>query len=167
MPSSNSHAPTFSLHLPTPEHTHRLGAALGAQLVDGLVVALVGELGAGKTALAKAAIASLGSVAEADVTSPTYVLAVEYEGRVDVLHVDAYRLDGAAALEDLGLELTSQSERAVLIEWADRVEGALPLDRLTVELEHADPGRDARLFSSGPLSDAALKRLRRELEDGG
>ncbi len=158
-------AEPLQLHLDDPDATRALGAALGGQLVPGLLVALLGELGAGKTALSKAAIATCCDVEEDDVVSPTYVIALEYTGTPDVLHLDAYRLDGGAALEDLGLELTSQRERAVLVEWADRVTDALPSDRLTIELEHAESGRDARLSASGPLGEAALAGLRSALGD--
>ena len=153
----------FRLHLPDPAATRALGMALGGQLVPGLLVALLGELGAGKTALAKAAIATCGDVEEDDVVSPTYVIAIEYPGTPDVLHLDAYRLGSGAALEDLGLELASQHERAVLLEWADRVVDALPDDRLTVELEHAETGRDVRVTASGPLSETALVGIRAAL----
>ena len=147
------------MELPDPEATRALGRRLGAALTPGLVVALVGELGAGKTALSKAAIASQGEVEEDDVVSPTFVLAVEYGGRTPVIHVDAYRLGGAAALEDLGLDL-HEDKRAALIEWADRVIDALPEDRLTVELEHEAPGRRATITAGGPRSAAALALLR-------
>ena len=150
----------FPLHLPDADATRALGRALGAQLQPGLIVALLGELGAGKTALAKAAIAQVASVDEDDVGSPTYVLAVEYTGRVDVLHLDAYRLGSAEALEDLDFQLASQVEFAALVEWADRVEGALPEDRLTIELEHTETGRDVTITANGPMSSAALAGLR-------
>ena len=142
--------------LPDPDATRALGRLLADQLVPGMVVALIGELGAGKTSLAKATIASLGSVAEDDVLSPTYVLVVEYEGHVDVTHIDAYRLSGAAAFQDLGLEL---SQCATLVEWADRVLEALPTDRLTVELEHVAEGRKLTLTAGGPNSARALTAL--------
>jgi tRNA threonylcarbamoyl adenosine modification protein YjeE len=142
--------------LPDPDATRTLGTLLAQQLVPGLVVALIGELGAGKTCLAKATIASLSSVAEDDVLSPTYVLVVEYEGRVDVTHIDAYRLSGAAAFMDLGLELGTC---ATLIEWADRILEALPSDRLTVELEHVPEGRKLTLTAGGPKSAKALTAL--------
>lgn len=147
------------VELPDPEATRRLGVALGQVLAPGLVVALIGDLGAGKTALSKAAIAAQGEVEEADVASPTFVLAVEYPGRVDVLHVDAYRLEAGHDFEALGYGPLEDAPWATLIEWAERVEDALPADRLTVELAHADPGRAATLSASGPVSQAALDAL--------
>lgn len=156
-------APPLELFLPDPEATRALGRALGAQLVPGLLVALLGDLGAGKTALSKAAIAAQGAVEEDDVTSPTFVLAGEYPGRVEVLHLDVYRLAGPDELEALGLELGREDARAVLVEWAERVAAALPADRLTITLEHRDGGRGVRIEAGGPRSAAALEGLRAAL----
>ena len=150
----------WTVDLPDPEATRRLGALLGAALGPGLVVALEGDLGAGKTALSKAVVAAQGAVEEDDVVSPTFIIAAEYPGRVEVLHVDAYRLADARALDDLGYGPLEASGRAVLVEWAERVAGALPADRLTVQLSHADPGRRAILAASGPASQRALDALR-------
>ena len=105
-----------------------------------------------------------GEVEEDDVTSPTFCLVGEYPGRVPVWHIDAYRLASAAALEDLGLELERQQERAVLIEWADKVLDALPVYRLTLSLEHQPPGRRVSLQASGPLSASCLAELRARWE---
>jgi tRNA threonylcarbamoyladenosine biosynthesis protein TsaE len=151
--------PQVDLPLPDPEATRALGIRLAAALEPGLVVALVGDLGAGKTALSKAIVATLCDVEEDDVASPTFVLAIEYEGRLPVVHLDAYRLGGAAALRDLDLGLGTRTDRVALVEWADRVEEALPEDRLTVELEHDPPGRRARLRAGGPMSARALAAL--------
>ncbi len=145
--------------LPDLAATRALGRRLGAALEPGLVVALLGDLGAGKTSLVKAAIASLGPLHEDDVVSPTFILVAEYDGPPPVLHVDAYRLGSAAELDALGYEVGAPRDRAVLIEWADRVEQALPADRLTVSLEHTDGGRRAQLSASGPVSQRALERV--------
>lgn len=150
-------ADAWTLELPDADATRRLGRAVGAALAPGLAVALVGDLGAGKTALAKAAIEAQGAVEEDDVTSPTFVIAVEYPGRVPVTHVDAYRLEGPGALEALDLVAP---DRALLVEWADRVLAALPADRLEVALEHRDPGRRATLRATGPRARAALGAVR-------
>lgn len=155
------------LELPDPAATRRLGQALGEALAPGLVVALLGDLGAGKTALVKAAVAAQGAVAEDDVVSPTFVLAVEYPGRTPTLHVDAYRLEGELAFEGLGFGPLERCGRAVLVEWAERVTGALPADRLEVQLEHQDPGRRATLRALGPATALRLLALRRALVTSG
>lgn len=150
----------MTIDLPDPDATRRLGASLGAALAPGLVVALEGDLGAGKTALSKAAIAAQGSVDEDDVVSPTFIIAAEYPGRVEVMHIDAYRLDDGRALLDLGFGPLEGGERAVLIEWAERVADALPADRLTIRLDHAEGGRRATLVAGGPVSARALEAVR-------
>ncbi|MDC3378717.1 tRNA (adenosine(37)-N6)-threonylcarbamoyltransferase complex ATPase subunit type 1 TsaE [Planctomycetota bacterium] len=147
------------LQLSTAEATGRLGSALGAALVPGLVVALVGDLGAGKTTLSKAAIAHQGAVDADDVVSPTYVLAVEYPGRVETLHIDAYRLEGPDSLLGLGYGPLDKTARAVLVEWADRIRSALPEDRLEIELDHHAGGRTAIVRALGPTSSAQLQAL--------
>jgi len=150
----------FESLLPDVEATQDLGRRLGRLIEPGLVVALLGDLGAGKTSLAKALIAVQGRVSEDDVVSPTFVLACEYPGSVEVVHIDAYRLGGPEDLTDLGFELHSQVERAVLVEWAERVQDALPPDRLTVELEHDPGGRRVRVTAGGPRSERILACLR-------
>ncbi len=156
------------LLLPDPAATRRLGALLGERLTPGITVALHGDLGAGKTCLVKAAVASLGEVCEEDVVSPTFVLAAEYPGRIEVLHLDAYRLSGPEALDDLGFCLEEMPERAVFVEWAERVEAALPVDRLSVELEHAPGGgRLARLEAGGARTGRLLAGLADELAAAG
>lgn len=152
---------TFTIDLPDPDATRRLGASLGAALAPGVIVALEGDLGAGKTALSKAVIAAQGAVEEDDVVSPTFIIAAEYPGRVEVLHIDAYRLEDGRALLDLGFGPLEACGKAVLVEWAERVADALPVDRLTVRLAHADPGRRAELAAGGAVSLRALDAVRR------
>ncbi len=153
--------PSWRARLPDQEATRALGVRLARALAPGDVVALLGDLGAGKTSLAKATIATLGAVEEDDVTSPTFVLAVDYPGRVPVLHVDAYRLAGPAAFAELGFGPLEAGERAALVEWADRVGDALPADRLELELAH-DPagGRSLTATARGPRAARLLAALR-------
>ena len=150
----------WTLDLPDPDATRALGRRLGVALEPGDAVALIGDLGAGKTALAKGAIAALGEVDEDDVVSPTFVVAIEYPGRVAALHIDAYRLTTGRDLDAIGYDLDRPGAFAVLVEWADRVEDALPHDRLVVTLEHAPGGRRATLEATGPASRRLLARLR-------
>jgi tRNA threonylcarbamoyladenosine biosynthesis protein TsaE len=100
----------------SPEQTRALGASLAELLEPGDIVLLVGELGAGKTELAKGIAAGLG-VTEA-VVSPTFTLAREYEGRLPLVHADLYRLDHGDEIADLGLD---DFDRGVaVVEWGDR-----------------------------------------------
>ncbi|MDI9443930.1 MAG: tRNA (adenosine(37)-N6)-threonylcarbamoyltransferase complex ATPase subunit type 1 TsaE, partial [Planctomycetota bacterium] len=111
--------------------TARLGAWLADLLPQGSVVALVGTLGAGKTRLVQA-IAEHCGIDRRDVVSPTFVLVHEYRGRRLLYHIDAYRLKDEDEFFELGPEEYFESEGITLIEWADRVEGCLPSERLLV-----------------------------------
>ncbi|MFI4872158.1 MAG: tRNA (adenosine(37)-N6)-threonylcarbamoyltransferase complex ATPase subunit type 1 TsaE [Phycisphaerales bacterium JB061] len=112
------------------EDTERLGASLAAVLRPGDVVLLRGELGSGKTTLVRSVVAGLGMDAS-QVSSPTYVIANEYEGEgaPTVVHVDAYRLSGSDELDSIGWERIVGGDGGgaiVFIEWPERIEEALP-----------------------------------------
>jgi tRNA threonylcarbamoyladenosine biosynthesis protein TsaE len=115
------------------DHTRALGAALGAVLRPGDVVLLAGDLGAGKTTFAQGVAAALG--VDGPVTSPTFTIVHEYDGRIPLVHVDVYRLETLAELHDLGFEEIVDDARVTLVEWGDMVAQALPTDRLLVRLE--------------------------------
>ena len=128
--------------------TFALGARLGARLTLGDVVCLSGGLGAGKTTLARGAIAAWTGEAQ-DAPSPTYTLVQTYEGpKGELWHVDLYRLKRPEEAFELGLE-DAFSGAACLIEWPERVQGLLPRDRLEIALEPQDDGRRARLTGFG------------------
>src|SRR5438445_4240567 len=105
--------------------TEALGRRFAKALFPGAVVALVGQLGAGKTHLVRAIAEGLGVADGRAVTSPTFVLIQEYEGRLPVYHFDVYRLAGAAPFADLGAHEYLEGDGVCLVEWADRVEGQL------------------------------------------
>ncbi len=135
--------------------TLALGRALGECLQAGGVVLLSGELGAGKTVLAKGLARGLGVGPEYTVSSPSFTLLNVYPGRVPFYHADLYRLDQGEALD---LELWDQAADGVLaVEWAERLAGAWPPDSILVELAlAAGEGRRARL--SGPAG--LIERLK-------
>ena len=110
--------------------TRALGAALAAHARPGDVLCLWGELGAGKTQLAKGFAAGLG--VENTVVSPTFILMAEYQGRLPLFHVDLYRLEDSAAVTAGGLLDERQREGVTLVEWPDRLGDALPGDRCDV-----------------------------------
>jgi tRNA threonylcarbamoyladenosine biosynthesis protein TsaE len=126
------------------EQTIALGMALAESLRAGDVVAIDGELGAGKTRLVRGIAMGLG-VSPGEVRSPTYALAHEYAsapGRPRVVHVDAYRLSGADDLDSIGWDRIAGPDAIVLVEWAERVAPSLPAERFAVRIAHA--GEDAR-----------------------
>jgi tRNA threonylcarbamoyladenosine biosynthesis protein TsaE len=128
--------------------TKAIGAALAGLLGPGDVVGLNGDLGAGKTRLVQGAAAAFG--VEGPVLSPTFMLVREYEGDLDVHHVDAYRLSGPLELEDLGLEEVLAADAVVFVEWADRVAAALPESWLELVMTiHDDDAREIDLRPHG------------------
>jgi tRNA threonylcarbamoyladenosine biosynthesis protein TsaE len=134
--------------LPDAVATIALGRRLGARLKAGDVVCLSGNLGAGKTTLARGAIEAWTGQQE-EAPSPTYTLVQTYEGaRGELWHVDLYRLKRPDDAWELGLEDAFHSA-ACLIEWPERLEGQLPRDRLDVELKPEGEGRSAALRAHG------------------
>lgn len=136
--------------------TETAGAALGALLAPGDVVALVGDLGAGKTTFVRGVATGLGAPADA-VASPTFAICHEYAGRLALLHLDLYRLDRERELDDLGFDdLLARPGAAAVIEWADRYPHRLPPDHLVVTLAHAGPARTLTATATGPRAQALL-----------
>ncbi|MDD5064303.1 MAG: tRNA (adenosine(37)-N6)-threonylcarbamoyltransferase complex ATPase subunit type 1 TsaE [Phycisphaerae bacterium] len=122
----------------SPEETIELGRKVGSQLKGGEVIALCGALGSGKTHLIKGIASGAGAAESKKVTSPTFVIINEYKGRLDIYHIDAYRLESISEFEMLGFDDYCQPGSAVLIEWADKIESALKnIDYIRVELSHA------------------------------
>ena len=115
------------------EETQALGIALGQSAQSGDVLALVGDLGAGKTTLVQGVGIGLG-IADA-ITSPTFTLVGEYQGRLHVYHVDVYRLaDATTEAVGIGLDDFFNEDGLTMIEWANLIELALPKDFLRVQL---------------------------------
>jgi len=112
--------------------TRAIGHALGAAARPGSVIALRGPLGAGKTQLAKGVAAGLGIGTV--VNSPTFVLMNEHQGRLRLFHIDAYRLDDPQEAFAAGLLDERQASGVTVIEWADRLAGWLPEERLEIEI---------------------------------
>jgi tRNA threonylcarbamoyladenosine biosynthesis protein TsaE len=138
-----------------PAATTRLGHALGAVAQAGDLVCLWGDLGAGKTHLAKAFAAGLG-VTET-VTSPSFVLMAEYRGRLPLFHIDPYRLLSADDALAGGLIDERQREGVTLVEWPERLGDALPAARLDVRIDGT--GDDPRLITLVAGSDAYQRYL--------
>ncbi len=117
--------------------TIALGERLARELPPRGVVLLIGNLGAGKTTLAKGIVNGLGAAGTDEVSSPTFTLIHEYgEGRV--YHVDLYRLDEPRQVETLGLDEIFERDGLVLIEWGERFPKLLPPDRVEIRISHLE-----------------------------
>jgi tRNA threonylcarbamoyladenosine biosynthesis protein TsaE len=125
---------SFETH--SEDETIELGRRIAGELPRKAVVLLIGNLGAGKTTLAKGIAGGLGAAGPDEVTSPTFTLIHEYgEGRV--YHVDLYRLDTAAQAASLGLDEIFEREAVVLMEWGKRFPELLPAERVEIRLRAA------------------------------
>ncbi len=155
----------------SPEETLEIGRLLGAALAPEraagerpprrTAVALLGELGSGKTLFTKGLASGAGVVQADRVTSPTFVLRQDYLGRRPIHHYDVYRLAGARDLLDLGFAEDLDSGALVVVEWADRVLAAIPEDALFISFEHLpgpDRARGPRLCGTVP-ADSRRRRV--------
>jgi tRNA threonylcarbamoyladenosine biosynthesis protein TsaE len=133
----------------SPQATAELGERLASVARPGDVVCLWGELGAGKTVLAKGFGRGLGVAGT--ISSPTFILMAEYEGRLPLFHVDLYRLADASEALLGGLLDERQADGVTLVEWPDRLGAALPRDRLDIRVAGAgDEARSIELAASVP-----------------
>lgn len=154
MPGPAPDLPLRVIEAPHATATIRLGEAIGARLAMGDVVHLIGDLGAGKTTLARGIVRAWTAGAVDEVPSPTYTLAQTYEGPAGVLtHMDLYRLRRPEEAFELGIE-EAPAEGAVLIEWPERLAGEGPRASLVVRIAPAGAGR--RIEVSGPAWVAEL-----------
>jgi tRNA threonylcarbamoyladenosine biosynthesis protein TsaE len=150
---------TGTLESGSPDATRAIGHALGAAAEAGTLVALIGPLGAGKTHLTKGLAEGLGITSV--VNSPTFVLMNEHVGRLRLFHVDAYRLDDPADALAAGLLDDREADGVTAVEWADRLAGWLPAERLEIVLEpdaSGGDGRKLRWTARGPAHIALASR---------
>jgi len=120
------------------EQTLYWGKLLGMLLEGGDVVALIGELGTGKTTLAQGIAEGLGVSKECYVMSPTFTIINEYKGRVPVYHLDFFRIDSPSEIENLGLEEYVLGEGVAIIEWAEKIEKFLYKEYLMIMMEYVE-----------------------------
>ncbi|MBI3647367.1 MAG: tRNA (adenosine(37)-N6)-threonylcarbamoyltransferase complex ATPase subunit type 1 TsaE [Actinobacteria bacterium] len=154
----------------TAAETRAVGEAIAGLLEPGDVVALTGELGAGKTTFVQGV--ARGLEVKEQVVSPTFTLVREYRGRVHVAHVDVYRLDRLQDVVDLGLEEIGDGQAVLLVEWGDAIDVLLPAGRLEVELTTTDPtgaSEERRIVvtGAGPAWQARWPRLVESVEAWG
>lgn len=140
------------------EETTALGEELGRRLKPGDVVALFGDLGAGKTTLTKGIAQGMGVTAE--VHSPTFTLIHEHPGPIPLYHVDLYRLSSEEEVEWIGIDEYIYNEGVTIIEWADRMRSLLPPERLDIDLRMKGDTEREMVFETGaPRMQAIVEEL--------
>lgn len=127
---------SYTLTTGSEEETYNVGRIMGTLCHAGTVIALVGDLGAGKTVLTKGIAKSLGI--EREPNSPTFVILNIYEGKFQLNHFDLYRISDPEELDDIGFGEIIYGEGVSVIEWADKISHILPEDTITVEISHGD-----------------------------
>jgi tRNA threonylcarbamoyladenosine biosynthesis protein TsaE len=140
----------------TADETEAIGCRIGEALEPGMVLALIGELGAGKTTLTKGIARGLG-VPDL-IHSPTFTLIHEHFGRIPVYHFDLYRLTSAEQLDDLGYEDYFYGAGVSVIEWPEKIMNMLPPDHLEVFISGEDT-RTIRLNPTGPRAEEVAARV--------
>ena len=141
--------------------TSSFGKAVGGLLDRGQVIALIGELGAGKTTLVKSIASGIGISKDIVVSSPSYTLINEYEGGMPVYHFDLYRLNSADEIYDLGYSEYIEGNGISIIEWADKAPEVLPEEHLEVNMSIVgEDKREALLTGKGAVYSTILERLK-------
>ncbi len=157
----------FSIITSEPEQTEHVGEELGSLLEAGDLVCLYGDLGSGKTHFSFGIAMGL-EVREQYITSPTFTLVNEYQGRVPFYHIDLYRLKEPSELEGVGFDEYIDSDGATVIEWAERAEDALPEERLSVYLSHVNErSREIGFLAEGKRYEKLLAELKQRIEGKG
>lgn len=151
----------LELELDTEAQTRALARSLAAALGPGDVIGLEGGLGAGKTTFARGAVHGLGVSEETAITSPTFALLHNYQGRLPIGHADLYRLSEEVELEELGLDELLDEGAVLFVEWGRKFPAMADRTVLWIELEIlSSQARRARLRAQGDRGDALLTALR-------
>ena len=159
MSEDNSHLTVISGN---PEETFFIGKTIGENLTVTDIVALIGELGSGKTCLTQGIARGIGVPEGSQITSPSFTLINEYEGRLVLYHFDLYRLTGTRDIEDMGYEEYLFGDGVSVIEWADKIKDILPEQTLFISLKYLDENNREIIISGDKKKVAnisnALKR---------
>jgi tRNA threonylcarbamoyladenosine biosynthesis protein TsaE len=147
-----------------PTKTFYIGRILGEALTAGDIVALTGELGAGKTCLTQGIARGLGVPEVYQITSPTFTLVNEYPGRLNLIHLDVYRLSSSRDLQDLGYEEFFFGKGVTVIEWAEKIQDIIPEKSLSVTMAYLDQNQRS-IDMKGPPDQ--ITRISNVLKEGG
>ena len=145
------------IYLENEEQTKEIGYKLGQLLTPKSVVCLIGDLGAGKTTMTQ----SLAKALEVDdyITSPTFNIVNEYEGRMPLYHFDVYRIGSSDEMYDIGFDEYIDGDGVCMIEWANLIEYILPNEYLYIELNYKETGREMILTPKGEKYEEIVKDL--------
>jgi tRNA threonylcarbamoyladenosine biosynthesis protein TsaE len=140
--------------------TLRIGKNIGNRLLPGDIVALVGELGAGKTQFIKGLAAGVGIGSLTYISSPSFTLIREHPGKIPFYHMDLFRLGGEKEAEELGLEDYFQGGGITAIEWADKIPSLLPKERLLIHIAYTGKNtRSIEIIGKGKRFEDMVKEL--------
>jgi tRNA threonylcarbamoyladenosine biosynthesis protein TsaE len=145
------------IYLENEEKTKDIGHKLGKLLDKKSILCLIGDLGAGKTTLTQ----SIAKGLEVDdyITSPTFTIVNEYEGRVPLYHFDVYRIGSSDEMYDIGFDEYINSDGVCIIEWANLIEDILPDEYLYIDLKYKENGREMILNPKGEKYEEIIKEL--------
>lgn len=149
---------SYNIHIDSLEETHAFAHRLAALVTPGDIITVEGQLGVGKTAFAKALAEGLG--VKEHVTSPTFTIIKEYEGKIPFYHIDAYRLEGAE--EDMGFDEYFYGSGLTVIEWAQFIDEFLPKERLEIQMNYVNEHeREWELTPIGKHYEQLVEQLMR------
>lgn len=145
------------IYLENEEKTKEIGYKLGKLVEPGSVICLIGDLGAGKTTMTQ----SLAKALEVDdyITSPTFTIVNEYEGRLPLYHFDVYRIGCSEEMYDIGYDEYINSDGVCIIEWANLIEDILPDEYMYVELKYKEMAREMILTPKGEKYEKIVEEL--------
>lgn len=145
------------IYLENEEQTKDIGYKLGQLLTPKSVICLIGDLGAGKTTMTQ----SLAKALEVDdyITSPTFTIVNEYEGRIPLYHFDVYRIGSSDEMYDIGFDEYIDGDGVCIIEWANLIEDILPNEYLYIEMNYKETGREMILTPKGEKYEEIAKEL--------
>ncbi|MGL5714104.1 MAG: tRNA (adenosine(37)-N6)-threonylcarbamoyltransferase complex ATPase subunit type 1 TsaE [Paraclostridium sp.] len=147
----------IKIYLENEEKTREIGSRLGQLLTPKSVICLIGDLGAGKTTMTQSLAKSLG--VDDYITSPTFTIVNEYEGRIHLYHFDVYRIGSSEEMYDIGFDEYIDGDGVCIIEWANLIEDILPEEYLYIEMNYKETGREMILTPKGEKYEEIVKEL--------
>ena len=145
------------IYLENEEKTREIGSKLGELLTPKSVICLIGDLGAGKTTMTQSLARALG--VDDYITSPTFTIVNQYEGKMPLYHFDVYRIGSSEEMYDIGFDEYIDGEGVCIIEWANLIEDILPDEYLYIEMNYKETGREMILTPKGEKYEEIVKEL--------